>query len=60
LNVFKQKQKPDEMQAILGISSAKAMQKHSQRLLDPNHHKGHQNQFRLVDAEEFVIGKSRK
>jgi hypothetical protein len=44
------------MQALLGISSAKAKKKNSQRLLDPNHNKGHNNQFRLVDAEEYVIG----
>lgn len=56
LNVFKKNKSPDEMQAILGIASAKTKTKNAQRLLDPNHNKGHNNQFRLVDAEEFVIG----
>ena len=56
VTVFKKKQVPDEMQAILGNTKIKS-KKNSTRLLDPNHNKGHFNQFRLVDAEEFVIGK---
>ena len=44
------------MQAILGISAAKIKKKNSARLLDSGQAKVNFNQFRLIDAEEFVIG----
>ena len=57
LSVFKQKQAPDEMQAILGIASAKKTKKKPlNRNSDSSQTKMHSHQFRLVDCEEYVIG----
>jgi hypothetical protein len=57
LSIFKQKQVPDEMQAILGITSSKKKKKRNlNRNPDSVHAKMQLNQFRLVDYEEYVIG----